>query len=93
MKNLSTLIKDIYAALNPLTKGEAIAITDKQIDEFGESIKNALRQWARPGERNSQFNLRMSNIGRPARFLWFDRRNTSANNKIWSVISFVTTTN
>ena len=82
MKNLSTLIKDIYAALNPLTKGEAIAITDEQIDEFGESIKNALRQWARPGERNSQFNLRMSNIGRPARFLWFDRRSTSVDNKM-----------
>ena len=80
MKNLSTLVKDIYAALNPLTKGEAIAITDEQIDEFGESIKNALRQWARPGERNSQFNLRMSNIGRPARFLWFDRRSSSEDN-------------
>ena len=80
MKNLSTLVKDIYTALNPLTKGEAIAITDEQIDEFGESIKNALRQWARPGERNSQFNLRMSNIGRPARFLWFDRRSSSEDN-------------
>ena len=80
MKNLSTLVKDIYAALNPLTKGEAIEITDEQIEEFGEAIKNGLRQWARPAERNRLFNLRMSNIGRPARFLWFDRRSSSEDN-------------
>ena len=80
MKNLSTLVKDIYAALNPLTKGEAIEITDEQIEEFGEAIKNGLRQWARPAESNRLFNLRMSNIGRPARFLWFDRRSSSEDN-------------
>jgi len=29
--------------------------------------------WARPSERNSEFTLRMSNIGRPARQLWYEQ--------------------
>jgi hypothetical protein len=36
-------------------------------------MKAALTSWARPPKRDSSFSLRMSNIGKPIRRLWFDK--------------------
>jgi len=69
----SDIAKDIYAALTPLTKGKHLDISDEDIENFGESMKAALTSWARPPKRDSSFSLRMSNIGKPIRRLWFDK--------------------
>ena len=71
MKKLENLVSDIYSVLSPLTEGEALDISDKDIDDFGEAIKDVVRHWATPKARDSN-TLRMSNIGKPSRQLWYD---------------------
>ena len=72
LKSLDNLIEDIYTSLTPLSGDEALDIDDSLIDEVGESIKKAIKGWATPTARNARFTLRMSNIGKPARQLWFE---------------------
>ena len=69
---MNDIVEDIYNALDPLTEGNPLDISDVEIEEFGERMKGALRSWARPEKRDSSFTLRMSNIGKPLRRLWFD---------------------
>ena len=47
-KNLDTLVEDIYSKLAPLSNGGALDLDDSLIEEFGESIKKALKTWAIP---------------------------------------------
>jgi hypothetical protein len=76
MKKLDTLVEDIYDKLSVLSEGESLNIDDKTIDAFGESMKEVLSQWANPRPRDSG-TLRMSNIGKPMRQLWYDMRSES----------------
>ena len=77
MKKLDTLIDDIHTSLEPLSRNEPLDITDEEIERTGENIKEALRQWARPSERNTSFTIRMSNLGKPFRQLWFEKRDNN----------------
>ena len=52
--------------------GEDLNLSDDVIEEFGEKVKDATRSWSSPRKQTS--GLRMSNIGRPARQLWFESR-------------------
>lgn len=70
-KTLDTLVQDIYKTIEPLGKRESIGITDVHAEEFGESMKNALKEWAFY-KGSDKPTLRMSNIGKPSRQLWFD---------------------
>ena len=70
--DLSTLIDDIYSSLSPLSMGEDLNLSDDVIEEFGEKIKDAVRSWSSPRKQTS--GLRMSNIGKPARQLWYESR-------------------
>jgi hypothetical protein len=70
--DLSTLIDDIYSSLSPLEIGEDLNLSDEAVEEFGEKVKDAIRSWSSPRKQTS--GLRMSNIGRPARQLWFESR-------------------
>mgnify|MGYP003136187590 CR=1 FL=1 len=70
--DLSTLIDDIYSSLSPLAMGEDLNLSDDVIEEFGEKIKDAVRSWSSPRKQTS--GLRMSNIGKPARQLWYESR-------------------
>tara|TARA_R110000824_G_scaffold167194_2_gene344036 strand:- start:3406 stop:4278 length:873 start_codon:yes stop_codon:yes gene_type:complete len=79
-KNLNNLVDNIYSSLTPLSKGDAINISDAEIDRTVEDIREALLQWARPSKRNKSFTLRMSNVGKPARQLWFENKNPTENN-------------
>ena len=72
---MPNIVDDIYEALMPLTKGKHLDISDQEIEDFGERMKIALKSWAKPPRRDSSFSLRMSNIGKPVRRLWFDKNN------------------
>mgnify|MGYP003132876732 FL=1 len=72
-KNLDTLVEDIYKSLEPLSKNKPLKIKEKDLDDFAEDMKEALRGWAFPEEKSKNI-LRMSNIGKPERQLWFDAR-------------------
>jgi len=78
MKNLNTLVEDIYDSIAVLNDGTALDVTEEDIDNFGNAMKEVLRNWSHPKERSSKNNLRMSNVGKPMRQLWYDLRSEEA---------------
>mgnify|MGYP003313116635 CR=1 FL=1 len=70
-KTLDTLVQDIYEVIEVLNDDEAIDIPERMYEEFGRDMEDALRHWATPVQRPKN-GLRMSNIGRPLRRLWYD---------------------
>jgi|TARA_R110000744_G_scaffold78741_1_gene155051 hypothetical protein len=73
-KNLDTLVDDIYNIISALPNNKQIEITDEQLDLFGKEMAAALKHWSTPqvvGKKGKPA-LRMSNIGKPSRQLWFD---------------------
>ena len=48
MKNLDTLIEDIYSKLSVLGEGKPLDASAEDIDALGESIKEVLHNWANP---------------------------------------------
>jgi hypothetical protein len=82
MDDLDSLVQDIYKTIEPLSSGEPIDISEEQIDAFGESMKEVMRSWANPTKRDSTFSIRMSNVGKHPRKLWFDSQSTTARSPI-----------
>ena len=78
--NLEDIVDNIYKSLEPLSEGSPISLSDENIEKTVSDIKEALINWSRPSERNKNFALRMSNVGRPARQLWFENKNPTENN-------------
>ena len=69
------VIADIYNKIEKLNTGE-LTISEEIIDTFVADFKNSLLEWATP-KKNSGFQLRFSNLGKPPRQLWFEKRNPS----------------
>ena len=74
------IVEDIYSTLDKLNDGP-LDLSEEVIEEFGESIKNVIKEWSKPQDRKG-FYLRMSNIGKPARQLWFDQKTESENKRL-----------
>jgi len=70
-KTLDTLVQDIYEVIEVLNDDEVIDIPEDMYEQFGRDMEDALRHWATPVQRPKN-GLRMSNIGRPLRRLWYD---------------------
>ena len=70
--NLENLVDDIYKSLGPLSEGEDLNLSEEVIEDFGERIKSSLLHWSQPKKQAKD--LRMSNIGRPPRRLWYDSK-------------------
>ena len=71
---MDDLIQDIYKTIEPLSDGQALDISEQQIEDFGEAMKDVMRSWANPTKRDSNFSIRMSNVGKGTRRLWFDNK-------------------
>jgi hypothetical protein len=80
--NLSTLVPDIYEHLELLSEGQALSISEEEIDRTIEAIKTCLLAWANPEERNEDFSVRMSNVGKPDRQLWYEKRDPNVKRSI-----------
>ena len=72
-KTLDTLVKDIYDKLDTLTEGKSLGVSDDTATNFGNAMKEALLNWSseHPVDKPT---LRMSNIGKPNRQLWYDMK-------------------
>jgi len=81
MKKLDTVVEDIYKEVSKLSDGKTLKVTDKQLDEFAEGMKAAMKHWLTPREVKKPY-LRMSNIGRPERQLWYDMKTDPKKNTI-----------
>ena len=74
MKELKNLVPDIYKELEKISEGKSINLTEKDIDNTLAKIKESMMAWATPSERDNNFTLRMSNIGRPTRQLYYSQK-------------------
>lgn len=77
MKTLDTLIQDIYSSLEGLSSGEALNISEEELDLTLSRMKESILAWSKPREVENSFRLRMSNIGRPLRQLWYESQSSS----------------
>tara|TARA_R110000803_G_scaffold814_1_gene2811 strand:- start:989 stop:1858 length:870 start_codon:yes stop_codon:yes gene_type:complete len=77
VKKLSNIVPDIYAILDSLTDGKELGISEETYEQFGKEMSDALKHWATPQDRSSKETLRMSNIGKPERRLWYDAHTQS----------------
>ena len=73
-KNLSTLVEDVYQTVTNITDGQEIS--DELLEALAQKIKGTIKAWATPQNHN-KFRLRMSNIGRPARQLYYSQKDST----------------
>jgi|TARA_R110000822_G_scaffold152194_1_gene291494 hypothetical protein len=71
---LNTIVPDIYEHLESLSDGKALPLTEQDIDFAIAGMREALMSWAAPSERSKNFSVRMSNVGKPSRQLWYEKR-------------------
>lgn len=76
MKKLENVVPDIYSLLEDLSRGTPLPLDEKEIDKVLANMKESIMSWANPSERNRDFTIRMSNVGKPDRQLWFEKRDT-----------------
>lgn len=74
-KKIDTLIEDIYDLLEQGTNVNSIKHRDA-IQNFGRVVASAASSALSEGRRERSKNLRMSQIGKPNRQLWYDMRTT-----------------
>ena len=72
--SLNNVVPDIYKHLEGLSDGKPLPLTEEDIDNTLVGIKEALMSWAVPSDRNKDFTVRMSNVGKPSRQLWYEKR-------------------
>lgn len=67
---VKTVAKDILTVLTNISRGEKIEFDEELIEEFGNNCAKVMREWLSRGEQE-ETKLRFSNIGQPARKLWY----------------------
>lgn len=81
-KPLKNVVPDIYKMLESVSQGEPLPITEEALDETMASMKEAIMHWATPRKRDTDFTLRMSNVGKPQRQMWYEKRDTDVNSEV-----------
>jgi len=67
-KSLDTIVEDIYG----LFDGEAVDLRPEYLDKFTEELSALIKERMATSRNGSEPYLRMSNLGKPDRQLWFD---------------------
>ena len=75
MKDIHTLVEDIYSLFDPDELQMDEKEIDKHVDEFATNIKEHLKLFLNEKPR-SRSNLRLSAIGKKDRQLWYDMYTT-----------------
>lgn len=71
MKKIDTLVEDIYSLFDLSAIDMSEEDVDKYVEEFGEMVKLHTKKFLY-AEESVDKNLRLSQIGRPDRQLWYD---------------------
>ena len=82
MADLQDVIPNIYEHLEKLSEGTHLPVTQGDIDLVVGNIRKALISWAIPEKRNRDFTVRMSNVGKPERQLWFEKNDENLSKSI-----------
>ena len=75
---MNTILLKVQQYLDSVSKKPS-KLDEKLVEEFGEACKNALLKQFED-ERSTKFELRMSNVGRPARQLYYSQKDTKGIN-------------
>lgn len=75
------VVEDIYKELDKLNDGP-LDIPEETLQNFGLAMTQVIKEWSQPKARDNKFYLRMSNIGKPARRLWFDKQTEAENRRL-----------
>ena len=70
MKTVDTLVVDVEKLFTNISKGKELKMPKKKVAKLMVGLEEVLHQWATP--RGQSTGLRMSNVGRPNRQLWYD---------------------
>jgi hypothetical protein len=81
-KPLNTIVPDIYGLLENLSNGEPLPITEEALDATMASMKEAILHWATPRPRDTDFTVRMSNVGKPSRQMWFEKHDPNGRGSV-----------
>lgn len=82
MKKLENVVPDIYSLLQDLSSGTPLPLTEEEVDKVLSNMKESIMSWANPSQRNKDFTVRMSNIGKPDRQLWYEKRDQDISSTI-----------
>ena len=69
---MTNIVEDIHKILGDISLGKG-DISEELIEEFGEEVKQTLRDWSKTRPQEG-FQLRVSNLGKPLRKLWFEKK-------------------
>ena len=70
MSKINTVVKDVNKIFSQIGSGKPVELPEKKVDILLNNLKEVLHQWSTPREKS--VGLRMSNVGRPNRQLWYD---------------------
>ena len=70
MSKINTVVKDVNKIFSQIGAGKPVELPEKKVDILLSNLKEALTQWSTPREKS--VGLRMSNVGKPNRQLWYD---------------------
>lgn len=73
MKSIDTLVQDIYTALEQENNMESVTNANA-LHRFGNAVQQAAKRSLSEGHRQKSTSLRMSQIGKPMRQLWYDMK-------------------
>jgi len=71
MKNISTLVEDIYQTLKPKKSKDEFIDLKKNLKEFSKNVSDLIESYVNELEEESVPYLRPSNLGTPDRKLWY----------------------
>jgi|TARA_R110002167_G_scaffold30012_2_gene99579 hypothetical protein len=69
-KDISTLVGDINNIFSDIGNGKPVKLPEQKVDKLLDGLRDVLNDWATPKARGT--GLRMSNVGKPNRQLWYD---------------------
>ena len=90
MSQLDTLVPDIKKLLQDLTEGKQLVIPPEELDRTMANLRESLVHWGTPQDR-SGFRLRMSNLGKPLRQLWYEAHSETPRSPpaAWTQLKFL----
>ena len=86
MSKINTVVKDVNKIFSQIGSGKPVELPEKKVDILLSNLKEVLRQWSTPREKS--VGLRMSNVGRPNRQLWYDIKSNKDQEELAPAVIF-----
>ena len=86
MSKINTVVKDVNKIFSQIGSGKPVELPEEKVDILLSNLKEALSQWSTPREKS--VGLRMSNVGRPNRQLWYDIKSNKDQEELSPAVIF-----